>query len=114
MKLNKILVRILSICSLCFMLCACGVKHEEVIGTWGGSYTYNGNEFTQIFVLDENFEYGKLTYKNGYLSGTEMGSYEIKGNKIELEANGKAGTTVYEYKNGKLYNNDHEFYMLED
>ena len=42
--------------------------------------------------------------------GTWTGTYEISGRRVELHPNGEKGhTTPYEYKGGKLVNNDHEF-----
>ena len=99
------------ILTLCLSLCACGgISKEEAVGTWSGAYVYNGNQFARSFVLSEDGKYTEVTMKNGSLSSTETGTYEIKGGKVILHESGDESiSTVYEYKNGKPVNNDHEF-----
>lgn len=71
---------------------------------------YNGSSFSCAFVLSADGTYAEATYKDGSLSSTETGTYEVKGSKVILHENGNMGTsTVYKYKGGKLVNNGHEF-----
>ena len=92
MKIMKSFVAVALLLALCLSLVACSVSKEDVVGTWTGSWTYNGNSYVEAIVLSEN------------------GTYEISGRRVELHPNGEKGhTTPYEYKGGKLVNNDHEF-----
>ena len=110
MKL-KSLTAVLLACVLCFVLCACGISKEEAVGTWSGTYTYDGNSFAVAFVLSEEGEYGKAVYKNGSLSSSESGTWEIDGGDVVLHEDGNVGvSTVYEFNGEALVNNDHEFY----
>ena len=111
MKKMKSLIAVILVCAICLTLCACGIKKEDAIGTWVGSYVYNGNQFTRAFTLSADGTYAEVTYKNGEFSSTETGTYEVKGGKVILHENGNMGiSTTYKYKGGALVNNDHEFY----
>jgi len=110
MKIMKSLVAVALLLALCLSLVACSVSKEDVVGTWTGSWTYNGNSYVEAIVLSENGTYASAMYKNGSYYKTETGTYEISGRRVELHPNGEKGhTTPYEYKGGKLVNNDHEF-----
>ena len=114
MRKIKSLVAVVLLCVICFSLCACGISKKEAIGTWGGSYTYKGNKFVRTFVLGADDEYAEVTFKNGSMSSSEVGTYEVKGNKVILHKDGNKGiSTIYKYKGGKLVNNDHEFSKVE-
>lgn len=98
------------VCALCLALCACGIKEEEAIGTWSGTYEYNGNDFAVSFVLSANGKYSEVIYENGSLHSMEEGTWEIDGGDVLLHEYGNMGiSTRYEYKGGKLVNNNHEF-----
>ena len=108
---KKLLALSLVVIMCCVLLCACGISKEDAVGTWSGSYVYNGNNFTAAFVLDSNGEYSKVTYKNGSLSSAEDGTWEVKGGKVILHEDGNMGiSTEYKYKGDALVNNDHYFY----
>lgn len=110
MKTCKILVAAMLICAVCLSLCACGISKAEAVGTWSGSYVYNGNLFSRAFVLAADGTYSEATYKNGSFSDSEIGTYEVKGGKVILHEDGNMGVaTEYKYKGGKLVNNGHEF-----
>ena len=110
MKKFKGVISVVLICVICISLCACSITKEKAVGTWSGSYVYNGNQFTSAFVLSADGTYSQATYKNGRLSSAETGTYEVKGGKVILHENGDmTSSTEYEYKNGKLVNNGHEF-----
>ncbi len=99
---------------LCLPLCACGINKEEAIGTWAGTYVYNGNEYAVTFALSGGGEYVEVMYKNGALHKTEKGTWEISGGKVVLHENGNEGiSTTYKYKGKALVNNDHEFFKVE-
>ena len=113
-KLTKIISLCVMVALLVSTLAACGLSEAEAVGTWSGTYTYNGNDFSVAIVLESDGSYAKVTMKNGMLSSSETGDYEIKGNKVTLYDSdsivyhGKSIT--YKYKNGALVNNDHYFY----
>lgn len=109
MKKMRMAVAVLLALTLCLALTACGVSKDDVVGTWTGTWTYNGNSFAKAFVLSENGTYASTTLKNGAYHETQTGTYAISGNKVELHPENEAGTTVYKYKNGTLINNDHVF-----
>jgi major membrane immunogen (membrane-anchored lipoprotein) len=110
MKKFKFLVVAILICSMCFSLVACGLSQEDAIGIWSGSYEYNGNQFTQTFALADDGTYVKVTVKNGEISSSEDGTYELKGGTVVLHEDGNTGiSTKYKYKGGNLVNNGHKF-----
>lgn len=114
--MNKI-IRKISLCVVFALVVAvlagCGLSEEDAVGTWSGTYTYNGNEFSVAFTLYNDGTYDKVIFKNGSLSSTETGDYEVKGNQVILYDSSSLtyhGTsTRYNYKNGMLENNDHYF-----
>ena len=111
MRTTKRLLSIFLVCALCFCLSACGISKEDAVGTWSGTYEYNGNMFAVAFVLDAGGDYAEVTYKNGTLSSVEEGTWEIDGGKVVLHKDGNTGiSVVYSYKGGALVNNKHEFY----
>lgn len=110
MKKFRSFISVILLCAICLGLCACGISEDEAVGTWVGSYTYEGNQFTSSFVLTDDKTYVKVTMKDGALSSTENGTYEIKGNKVILHKDGNMGISItYKYKRGNLVNNDHKF-----
>ena len=94
---------------LCLSLAACTASKDDLVGTWSGSWEYEGNLFVETFTLTENGTYTSTLYKNGNLNKTESGTYEIDGNTVDLHPTGEGSWTSYDYKGGKLINNDHEF-----
>ena len=110
MKIRS-LVAVVLVCALCFTLCACGISKDEAVGTWSGSYSYEGNAFSVAFVLSADGEYTKLMYKNGAYYKAESGTGEIEGGDVLLHENGNEGvSTIYKYKGDALVNNDHKYY----
>ena len=107
---KKLLALSLVVIMCCVFLCACGISKEDAVGIWSSSYVYDGNNFTNTFVLDSNGEYSKVIYENGTLSRAEDGTWEIDGGKVILHKNGDMGSTEYKYKGDALVNNDHYFY----
>lgn len=108
--MTKRLISIILVCILCLSLCACGISEDEAVGTWSGAYEYNGNDFATAFTLEENGDYIKITFKNGSLSSSETGTWEVKGGKVILHEGGNKGvSTEYKYKGEALVNNKHEF-----
>ncbi len=103
-------LRIVSLCLLATMLlgilCGCNVSEDNVIGTWTGSYTFNGNSYTVCTIIDASGAYSKVTVKNGLSYTSETGDWEIKGSKIYLYDDSSAvhhgEATVYTYSNGQL------------
>lgn len=113
-NITKILCLCLAVALLAAALTACGLSEDEAVGTWTGTYTYNGNSFSVAIVLEADGSYAKATKKNGSLSSTETGDYEVKGGKVILYDSDSVvyhgESTVYKYKSGALVNNDHYFY----
>ena len=113
----KKIIKITSICLILTLalsfLVGCSVDKQEVVGTYVGSYEYNGNIFTKTIGLDNDGTYTELTLKNGEYSSLESGDYEIKGSKIRLYDSDSAtyhgSWTEYKYKNGTIENNDHVY-----
>ena len=109
MRKIRLFIAAILICAVCLSLCACGLKKSDAVGVWSGTYTYNGNQFSCGFVLDQDGSYAKITYKNGSLSSSETGTYEVKGGKVILHKDGKSGvSTEYKYKGGNLVNSGHK------
>ena len=106
--------RILSLCLVIVMVAgamtACGIEKEELIGTWSGSYEYEGNQFTVAIVFTAT-QYSKVVMKNGSISSSDVGDYEISGREVKLYASDSLtyhGTwTTYKYSGGQLENNGH-------
>ena len=110
----KSVLRVTSACLVIILLAsffvACSPSVSDVAGTYTGSYTYKGNDFYVVIVLDEDGTYGKVTSKNNIPSSSDSGEYEIKGNKILLyTSDDKSSYTEYKYSDGKLENNGHTF-----
>ena len=94
---------------LCLTLTSCKVSKEDLVGTWTGLWTYEGNSYVRTFVLEDDDTYSAILYKNGDLYEIESGVYEIDGKTVSLYETGEQGHTNYDYKGGKLVNNGHKF-----
>lgn len=113
----KTMTRSISLCLvvalLAVMLVACGVSEEDMVGTWSGAYVYEGNNFGVGMVFNSDGTYAKVVLKNGQMSSSESGEYEVKGNKVILYDSDSltyhGSFTEYKYKNGTLENNGHYF-----
>ncbi len=113
-------VRNISLCLVIVLLigilAACGISKDELVGSWTGTYTYNGNRFDVAIVFKSSGSYSKATMKNGTLSSTETGDWEIKGGKVILYSDAATYhgvSTTYNYKGGKLENNNHYFSKID-
>lgn len=110
---KKAIIICLIMLLVCAVMTSCGISEAEAIGTWSCAYTYNGNDFDSAFQLSEDGTYVKIVMKNGSLSSTETGEYEVKGNKVILydsSAMTYHGKSMeFKYKDGVLINADHEF-----
>ena len=96
---------------ICISLCACGISKEEAIGTWSASWVYNGNNISSAFVLEVDGTFSEVTYRNGSLSSTLTGTYEIEGSKVFLYENGNKGSFMeFKYSGGALVNAGHKYY----
>lgn len=106
----KKVVSLLMLAVLTLSLMGCTVAKEDVVGTWAGTWEYNGNSFAKAFVLSEDNTYEAVFYKNGDFHEAETGIYEIDGRTVTLYPNGdKDMGTPYDYENGNLVNADHAF-----
>lgn len=110
-KFKRILALTLVSAMCCLLLCSCGgISEDDAVGTWSGSYVYNGNTFSVKFNLSADGKYAKVTTKNGSLDSAEDGTWEIKSGDVVLHKNGSnAFTSTYEYESGALVNNGHKF-----
>lgn len=103
MKNFKRFISIVFVLILCICLCACGSDKKDIVGSWAGTWEFKGNQISCSIVLDENGEYSKTTLKNGVVSGSETGTWELKNEELHLHENGDLlSSTVYYYKNGKV------------
>ncbi len=116
MKNLKGFVAVALICVMLVSLCSCGgISEKDVIGTWSGAYVYNGSQFASAFVLSEDGTYAEVTYKDGSISSTETGSWEVDDGEVVLYEDGNKDfdvgvvSTRYQYKGGALVNNGHKF-----
>lgn len=109
----KKFLSLLLVAVLCLSLVGCGLSEEDAVGTWGGTYTYNGSTITVVFELFEDGTYLKMVEKDGNMQDLDMGTYTVEkgllGTKVVLDSDIDGATTTYEYKNGGLYNNGHKF-----
>lgn len=111
MKKTTAAISLILVVSLCFMLVACGPAVEDVVGTWSGTWEYNGKLIACAIVLNSDGSYAKATLRDDAEPSSESGTYEIKGGEVRLHPNGDMGqTTAYKYKNGTLVNNGHALY----
>lgn len=94
---------------LCLSLASCAVTKKDLVGTWTGSWTYEGNAIERTIVLEDDGTYRSTIYQNGSFAKAESGVYEIDGNSISLHETGEMGYSVFDYKGGKLVNGDHKF-----
>lgn len=113
MKKNHFFSILLCIIFTLFTFAACKPSKEDVVGTYVGSYTYSGTLYTVAIILEEDGTYAKATVKNGVLSSSETGDYEIKGREIRLYDDDSVvyhgSYTAYKYKKDVLKNNGHKF-----
>ena len=112
-KIAKIIALVLVITTVLALFTGCGgPSPQELAGTYVGSYEYNGNLISVAVVINEEGQYASATVKNGQVSSSETGDYEVKGNKVKLYDSSAATyhgiCTVYKYKNGTLENNGHK------
>ena len=111
MKKTKAAISLIMVVSICLVLVACGISQDEVVGTWSGTWEYNGKLIACAIVLNANGSYAKAIVKDGSDTSAEVGTYEIKGSEVRLHPNGNTGDTIaYKYKGGALVNNGHELY----
>lgn len=113
----KKVLKAISLCTVLVMLLSllagCSVSKDDLVGTWTGSWEYNGKKITSAIVFKADGTYGMSTLSGWDVSSSEAGEYEIKGNKVILYDSSSA---VYHgnymeltYRNGKLENNGHYY-----
>ena len=108
---TKLIVAVILVLTLCFAFCACGMTRDKAVGTWSGTYEYNGNYFSVSFVLSSDGEYSYISYKNGDFNKSETGTWEIEDGAVVLHVDGNTSkSTIYEYDGDALVNNNHKFY----
>lgn len=120
-KKNKstAIIAIIAAVVICFVsiISVFSVKEKDVVGTWAGTYTYNGNTFSVAFTLNDNGTYTKMTLKNGKINSFEKGDWEAKGFSVILYDSSAityhGESTKYSYIFGQLENNNHYFSRSE-
>ena len=102
----KIVASVLVLSLFALFIASCGISDKDIIGTWTGEYEYNGNTFNVAIVFESSGKYARVTYKNGAISSTESGEYEIHGSEVIMY---DSSALVYhgvssslKYKSGKL------------
>ena len=114
-KMTRLVSVFLVVVVLALALASCAPSVEDVVGTYSGSYVYNGNSYYVIITLNEDGNYLYVSSKNGQIDETKYDEYEIKGNKIrlydsELSKYEYHGAYIeYKYSKGTLTNNGHKF-----
>ena len=101
----KVMVLVLVITTVLALFTGCGgPSPQELAGTYVGSYEYNGNLISVAVVINEEGQYASATVKNGQVSSSETGDYEVKGNKFdEGKAQGGIGIVPFVYQNAFNY-----------
>ena len=107
-------VKVVSVCMilslLLLALVSCGPSMEEVAGTYSGSYTsYMGHKYYVVIILDDDGTYARATSKDGILSSSDSGDYEIKGSTVRLYIDSEDHYVDYSYKDGVLENGGYQF-----
>ena len=84
---------------------------ENVVSTgWQCTYNSGDDKIYTRFTLEADATYKQIIAINGLFDHSETGTYEVKNGKLYLYLNGdSASGTVYEYKNGNLFNSGNEF-----
>ncbi len=100
------------------VLAACGsskehmpekiLSEENAVGTWSAKYMHKGDSFYSAFILEPNGSYERVIFKNGDISNSVSGEYEVKDNIVILY-DPDGSWMECEYKNGQLINNNHYY-----
>ena len=109
---KRIFAAILAATLLLSLLVACSSKPASVVGTYTGTYTYEGNQFEVTIVLGEDNQYTYVSYKNGQSNKTQSGEYDLKGSEVRCydpSVPNHGSHTAYKYSAGTLENNGHVF-----
>ncbi len=97
--------------SFATLLCGCGSSSKSsgsLVGTWNGSWEYQGNIINCSIQFNEDGTYKKESFKNNDPSGTETGTYVLDKSTVILHEGGNEGLIQeYKYKNDTLTNNGH-------
>ena len=104
----KLVALILTVSLLAVLFASCGPSKEDIVGTWTSTYEYKGNTYNAAIVFESSGKYARVTYKNGSISSTESGDYEISGSKVTMYDSSATVThgisSTLTYKSGKLSN----------
>ena len=86
------------------------LTNENIVGTgWQCTYhTDDGDKIYTRFILAADGTYKQIIAINELYDHSEKGTYEVKDGKLYLNSDTNT-STVYEYKNGNLFNNGNEF-----
>lgn len=109
--MKKLICVLLIVAMLC-VLCACGGKGNDLVGTWSYSEEEDGITAVVSFTFTKD---GKLVYKMGvedlpeeYAAYADMfnqemeGTYTVDGNTITTVMNGESSTNTYKISGNKL------------
>ena len=103
-------VRIVSCVLLCLIISmiivGCGATYENVVGTWRGSYVYEGNELDRTLIVNSNGNFEYTTYKNGSFSESKSGRWSIESGALILYPSGANYQTEFTLSGNTLKNGD--------
>lgn len=86
-------------------LAACGsskLTSGDLIGTWSGSWEFNGNNINSSIEFQRDGTLVKVSYINNEMSKLETETYIIDGNKVVINWDNPPSTTTYKFKDGRL------------
>ena len=92
---------------MCLPLCACG--DDSVFGTYKGKYLYDGNQYAETIILNQDGTYTLESYKNGELISLRSGEFYFEDGVINLVKDEHI-STPYKVEGRALVNNGYYFY----
>lgn len=99
---KKIIALTLVAIICCTMCCSCGIKEEEIVGTWSATYIFEENEYFVSLILFDDGQYDMTSYKNGSFLNFREGDWGIEGGNLFCYT--ETGSIEYDYKDGALVN----------
>lgn len=105
-KTIKVIALCMAISIILISLVSCGVKKDDLVGTWVGEWEYGGSTHSAILTIKYTGYFTYVSYKNGIIASYITGDFEIKGNTVRLYDDSSivhhGESMVMHYKGGKL------------
>ena len=105
-KTIKVISLCIAISIILISLVSCGVKKDDLLGTWTGEWTYGGSTYRAILTIKYTGYFTYVSYKNGIIDSYITGDFELKGNTVRLYDDSSTvhhgDCMVMNYKGGKL------------